>query len=119
MSRLQRTFLVPPSFVEAFEVGSGQIVVNLHILNDPLPYELAIQNEVIPNEVFDLRFMSLLLVEHPIISLNPNSQKSNAPAKVPNLHFLDKLLWSPAPKKGLFPMETIILTSTIPCKVHA
>ena len=68
-----------------------------------------VQNEVILNEVFDLRLMSLFLVEHPLIMLNPNSSRSHAMEEMPNLHFLDVLLKNSLPQKALFPMKTIIM----------
>lgn len=113
-----------PSFVETFEEGFCQININANMTllltcqtNHPLPSDLGIQKEVSPNEVFDPGIVPLFLVEHRIISFNPNSSRSNAPEKVPNLHQLDKLLRDPLSQKGLFPMKVVIDTDATPTKL--
>ena len=37
--------------------------------------------------------------------------------KVPNFHFLDKLLRNPLPQKGFAPMKAIMITGTDPAKI--
>lgn len=62
--------------------------------------------EVILNEVFDLGVMPLFLVEHQVVLLNKDSPKKNALKKVPNFHFVDKILRNhvppPGPQKACF-----------------
>lgn len=66
--------------------------------------------------MLDLRLMPLFSIEHPVISLDPNSHESNATKEVPNLHFLGEFLWDHLPKGGLFLVETIIIACPHPAK---
>ena len=61
--------------------------------------------------------MPFFMIEHPIILLNPNSPTCNVAEKVPNLHFLDKLLKNPLLKNGLSPMKGIMITSMDSTKI--
>jgi hypothetical protein len=53
-----------PRLIETLGQCFGQETSSLHILGDLLPNYLGIHNEVLPNEVFNLGFMPLLLVEN-------------------------------------------------------
>jgi hypothetical protein len=64
--------------------------------------------------VLDLRFVPLFLIEHPIITFNSKSPKSDAMEEVPNFDLLGKPLKDPFPIKGFLPMEAIIVTSLEP-----
>ena len=71
--------------VKPFKESFDLVGTNLHIFDYPGPSHLGIHNEVITNKVFNLRFMPLFLVEHPIIAFNPNRPKHDVVNEVPNL----------------------------------
>lgn len=59
------------------------------------------------------------MVEHPIITFNPNRPKHDVVKEVPNLDFLNKVYRNPFPVESLFSMETIIVARSNPTKfVH-
>ena len=73
--------------VKAFIEGFYQKYSNLNKVNHPLSIYLGIQNMVILNEVFDLRFMPLFLVKHLVITLNPNNQGVMPQRRCQTFHF--------------------------------
>ena len=58
-------------------MGLRQVTPLLDLLQNPLPRNLGIDDKFIPNLVFNLREMSLFLVKHFVVTLNPNSPKSD------------------------------------------
>ena len=65
------------SLVETFEKGFGLVCANLNKLNHPSPCHLGMHDDVIPDNVFNVDFVTLFLVEHPTVMLNPNCPKHN------------------------------------------
>ena len=62
-----------PRLVKTLEQGHSGEGTNLDLLNHPFPRHLGIHDEFIPNVVFDLRLMSLFVVEDFIIAFDPNA----------------------------------------------
>jgi hypothetical protein len=70
----------------------GKEVVDLDLLNHPLPSRLGIRDEFILDAVFDFRLVPLLVVEHFFIALDPNGPEHDAPKKMPNYNLFAKPL---------------------------
>jgi hypothetical protein len=109
-----------PRFIKALEHTHRRERTNLDLFENSLPRGLGIQDEFVPNVVFDPSFMALLVVKNLVVAFNPNGQKINAPKEVPNFNHLGTiLLGKPFPEENLFPIETIIITQPHPTKfVH-
>lgn len=75
------------------EHSHGREIFNLDLLNDPLPCRLSVDDEFVPHVVFDLtRLVPLFMIEHLVVTFNPNGAKSDAEEKMPNFGFLVKFL---------------------------
>ena len=80
-----------------------------------LPH-LGIQDELVPNVVFDMRFMPLFMVKNLVVVFNPNGPKSKVSKEVPNFDLRAILLGKPFTEESLFLIETIIVTRFHPTK---
>lgn len=49
--------------------------------------------------MFDLGLVSLSLIKHLVVLLDPNNLESYATKEVPNFHFLSEFLWDNFPKE--------------------
>ena len=81
-----------------------------------LPSHSGANDEFIPNSLLDLGLVSLFMLEHFIVTFNPNGLKHNAPKEVPNFDHFTKLLGGFFPKHHLFPIEVIIVARSNPTK---
>ena len=85
------------------EHSHGKEATNIDLFNNPLPCRLSINDEFVPNVVFDqTRLVPLFMIEHLVVTFNPNGAKSDAEEKMPNFGFLVKLLGNPFPNKVYF-----------------
>ena len=57
--------------VKTLEHGHNIVVVNIDMLDHSFPCRLGVDDEFIPNTMFDLRFTSLFKVKHFVIVFNP------------------------------------------------
>jgi hypothetical protein len=101
-----------PSLVKAAEHSLCQEVTDFNLLENPVPRILGIDDEFVPNTLFDLSHMPLFVIEHFIIALNPDGPKSNAPKEVPILTNFAVFSREPFPKKCLLPVEATIITGS-------
>ena len=58
-----------PSFIGAFKEAFSWEGTNFNKFDHLIPSNLGVQDEVIPNEVFDFRLMPMFLIEHPVVTL--------------------------------------------------
>ena len=105
-----------PGFVEALKHSHGRKTVDLNLFKHPLPSHSGVNDEFIPNSLLDLGLVPLSMVEHFIITLNPNGPKRSAPKEVPNFDHFTKLFGDPFPKHHLFPIKVIIVARFNPTK---
>ena len=82
-----------------------------------IPCRLGVNDKVIPNSLLDFGHMPLFLVEHLIITFNPNGPQNNPSKKVPYLNNFVISFRNSFPEQGLFPIETIIITHSYPAKL--
>ena len=106
-----------PCLVGALEHSRSCKAPNLHLLDHPFPCCLGVDDEFIPNTVFDLRLMSLFMAKHLVVAFIPNGPKRNTAKKVPNFDLFAKFLTNPSPKQSLFPMEAIKVADSNPTKL--
>lgn len=97
------------SFVKPLEHGHRREATNLNLFEYPFPSRLRIDDNFIPHAVFDLRFMSMFVIENFVITLNPNDPQCNASKEVPNFDLFPILIGNPFPKNGLLPVKTVII----------
>ena len=71
-----------------------------------------IDDEFIPNLVFDFRDVLLFLIKTIVVAFNPNGLKCDTFKEVPNVNFLAIFFRNPFPKQNLFPIETIVVTGS-------
>jgi hypothetical protein len=81
-----------PSIVKTPEHCRCGEAANLDLFDHLFPRNLGVDNEFIPNAMFDPRFMPLFMVEDFVIAFNPIGPKSNAPKEVPNFNILPYFL---------------------------
>ena len=98
-----------PTLVKPLEHSHCGQWVDLDLFEHLVPSRLSIKNELIPNAVFNPRFMPLFVIEHFVITFHP---KGNISKEVPNFDFLAVLLRNFFPKDGLFSIESIIIVRT-------
>ena len=83
------------------EHGRRIEAANLNLFNNPIPSHLGVNDEFIPNPLLDLRLVPLFMVEHFVITFDPNSSKRNAPKEVPNFNHRASFFEDPFPKQRL------------------
>ena len=66
---------ISPRLVKALEHSFSQEDANLNLLNYAFPCCLGVHDEIIPDNVFNLRLMPLFMTEHLVIELNPDCPK--------------------------------------------
>lgn len=90
-----------PSFVQTLEHGRCIEATNLNLFNYPIPGRLGVNDEFISDPMLDLRLVPLFMVEHFVITFDPNGPKRNAPKEVPNFNHFAVFLMDPFPKQRL------------------
>lgn len=98
---MRRIFLAPHVWLKPW---STTVAEKLLILICLFPCRLSVNEEFIPNTVFDLRLVPLFIVENFVVTYNPNGPKRDTAKKVPN--FLGIF-----PQASLFPLEAIKVAS--------
>lgn len=61
------------------EHGYSREITNLNLFEHPFPSRLGMDDEFIPNAMFDLRIMPMFVTKHFVIPLDPNGPQCNAP----------------------------------------
>jgi hypothetical protein len=77
-----------PRLVEILEQSRSKEAANLNFLIYMFSCRLGVNDEFIPNIVFDLRLVPLFMVEHFVVAFNPNGPKCNTAKKVPIFYFI-------------------------------
>lgn len=78
---------------------------SLNTLERFIPRGLTIDDAFLPNEILDFKFVPLFLVEHLIITFDPNGPKHNAPKKMPNVIPCFVFLTNAMSKDAILPVE--------------
>ena len=87
--------------VKTFKHGHSGEGTNLTLVDHPFPRRLGVDDEFIPNLMFDLGLVPLFMVENMSIAFDPNGPKHDATKEMPNFDLLAKFLRNPLPKQGL------------------
>ena len=74
----------------------------------PIPSLLNLHNEIVPNEVFNLHFMPMAMVDHLVIPSNPNGPHGGAMHKVPNLITFDDNVHIFSPHNACFHRKMLL-----------
>jgi hypothetical protein len=67
----------PEGLIEILEHGHNGEAANMHLFDHSFSSCLGIDDEFVPDAVLDLQFTSISVIEHFIITFNPNGNALN------------------------------------------
>ena len=101
---------ITPSFVKTLEHGRHRESTNMICSNTYFQAAIALMMSS------SHRPVSLFVVEHFVITFNPDGLEKIAPKEMPNFNLLPMLFFDHVPKQYLFPVEVIIIACSNPAK---